>query len=108
MLFFCLVVPSNAQTDKEKTTHGDKLTLECAVCHVTQNWTKIKTDQFNHKKTNFPLVGQHKIVGCRQCHTSLDFSKAKSECAECHKDVHQGTVGRDCERCHNANSWLVP
>ena len=108
ILFLCSVVMTHAQTSDVKSTHGDKLTLECAVCHVTENWTKIKTDQFNHKKTNFPLEGQHKSVGCRQCHTNLDFSKAKSECAECHKDVHQSTVGRDCARCHNSNSWIVP
>lgn len=107
LLFILTSLFSHAQTSSEKATHGDKLTMECSVCHVTENWTKIKTDKFNHKKTNFPLLGQHKITTCRQCHISLYFSKAKSECSECHKDVHQGTVGNACERCHNTNSWIV-
>ena len=89
------------------STHGDKLKIECTVCHFTDKWTKIKTDGFDHKDTKYPLLGQHKIVDCRKCHTSLDFSQAKSACTDCHSEIHQGTVGRDCESCHNASSWIV-
>lgn len=90
-----------------QSPHGDKLSIKCNVCHTTDNWIKIKTDSFNHDKTSFQLIGQHKTVACRQCHTSLDFSKAKTECSACHSDIHQQTVGNDCERCHNNSSWLV-
>lgn len=102
ILFTCLLFNSHAEP-----THGDKLKMECTVCHFTDKWNKIKTDGFNHKQTSFPLLGQHKIVECRKCHPTLDFSQAKSECFECHADVHQGTVGRDCENCHNAASWMI-
>ena len=62
---------------------------------------------FNHNKTKFALTGQHTDVNCRQCHSSLIFSEAKTECNECHQDVHQATTGLDCSRCHTPASWLV-
>ena len=91
----------------EKSPHGEKLNINCSVCHTTDNWNKIKTREFDHNKTKFPLVGQHKTVDCRKCHTSLTFSESKKECSACHIDIHQGTVGNDCERCHTPNSWIV-
>jgi len=77
------------------------------MCHSTDSWTKIKTNAFNHDQTDFPLVGQHKVVACRKCHTDLVFSNAKTDCNACHADVHQQTVGLDCERCHTPASWIV-
>jgi Zn finger protein HypA/HybF involved in hydrogenase expression len=103
--FFILFICIFAQAET-KSPHGDKLKVDCAVCHVTENWHKIQPN-FNHNKTKFPLTGQHKSIGCRKCHISLDFSKAKTECNQCHTDVHQGTTGRDCDRCHSTKSWIV-
>lgn len=91
----------------EKSPHGQNLKINCTDCHVTENWNKTKTGIFNHNKTKYPLVGQHKAVDCRKCHTSLEFSQAKMDCNACHKDVHQGTVGQDCARCHTSNTWIV-
>jgi len=96
-----------ATTFATNSPHGAKMKIDCTVCHNTDNWNKLKQEGFDHKKTGFPLVGQHKTVSCRKCHTSLVFSETKKECASCHKDIHQGTVGRDCARCHNSNSWIV-
>ena len=91
----------------EKSPHGEKLKINCVVCHNTDDWKKIKTGEFNHNKTNFALMGQHKTVGCKKCHPTLEFSKAKTECSACHVDIHQETVGQDCARCHTTNSWIV-
>jgi Cytochrome c7 and related cytochrome c len=90
-----------------QSPHGKTFKVNCAVCHDTKDWKNVRTESFDHSKTKFPLVGQHKMLECRKCHTTLDFSKAKTECSACHADVHQQTVGRDCERCHTPNSWLV-
>ena len=90
-----------------KSPHGENFKKDCAICHTADNWNKIKRDGFNHNKTNFPLVGQHKAVNCRKCHTSLVFSKAPTGCSACHTDLHEGTVGKDCARCHTSNSWIV-
>lgn len=105
-ILFCVIFIVEAKSADAKSPHGAKLKVECAVCHVTDNWTKIKSG-YDHSKTKFPLMGQHKMVDCRKCHISLDFSVVKSKCSECHTDVHQGTTGNDCERCHTTKSWIV-
>lgn len=98
--FICLNISA-------KSPHGDNLKFTCAQCHSTDNWTKMKFSGFNHTKTNFPLIGQHKLVNCKTCHTNLEFSKVKKDCNECHTDIHQQTVGQDCQRCHTSKSWIV-
>lgn len=107
IIFLILPLLMAVSVQAKKSPHGEKFSIDCTVCHVTENWHKIKPG-FDHNKTRFPLVGQHRMVGCRKCHISMEFSKAKTKCSECHTDVHQGTVGNDCERCHNTTSWIVP
>jgi len=92
---------------RAESPHGKNFAIDCATCHQTENWTSIKANGFNHNKTNFPLTGQHKALGCKKCHSSLVFSEAKADCNACHADLHQGTVGKDCARCHTTNSWIV-
>jgi len=95
------------QVKASTSPHGDKLKKECSLCHVAENWTKIKPTGFDHKKTKFPLRGQHSAVACKSCHPTLVFDKAPLECVACHTDMHEGTVGKDCGRCHTQNSWVV-
>lgn len=90
-----------------ESPHGKKFKVDCASCHSTSNWELKEKNNFNHSKTGFPLEGQHKMLKCRECHTSLVFSQAAKTCANCHKDMHQGTVGTDCNRCHTTRSWIV-
>lgn len=103
-LFISIFIISNICA---KSPHGDGFKLTCSQCHTTDNWTKMKPTGFDHNKTKFPLVGQHKMIGCKKCHPTLEFSKAKTECSDCHIDMHQQTLGRDCGRCHTPNSWIV-
>jgi len=106
--FIALLLCTVWSLQAAKCPHGANFKLECASCHSPESW---KVDEgkvtFDHSKTRFPLVGQHKMVSCRKCHTDLEFSRAKTDCNACHTDVHQQTTGRDCERCHTPNSWLV-
>ncbi|MDP1622012.1 MAG: hypothetical protein Q8M08_06695 [Bacteroidales bacterium] len=67
----------------------------------------MKTLSFNHGSTQFPLIGQHRSVNCRLCHTSLEFVKTGAECIDCHTDMHNQTLGHDCVRCHTPKSWVV-
>src|ERR1035437_9463035 len=91
-----------------KSPHGESFNKECTLCHVTENWTKIKPDGFNHNKTGFPLIGQHNAVSCKKCHPTLVFEdKTPRACVSCHNDIHEGTVGKDCGRCHTQNNWFV-
>lgn len=107
LILYILFSTFAVTTFARNSPHGANFKIDCAVCHTADNWKKIKDGGFNHNKTRFPLVGQHKTANCRQCHKSLDFSKAPTDCASCHTDMHQGTVGRDCQRCHKPTSWIV-
>jgi hypothetical protein len=98
---------SGVQVNALKSPHGDNFKKECTICHVADNWTKIKQDGFNHNKTKFPLKGQHSGVSCKKCHPTLVFDTAPRECVVCHADMHEGTVGKDCGRCHTQNNWFV-
>lgn len=104
-LFFALLFSSIYA----ESPHGKGFKMDCGICHNPEGWKfKEKGNTFNHNKTHFPLLGQHKMVNCRLCHPSLVFSEAPRSCVSCHKDMHQGTVGPDCESCHNNQSWIVP
>ena len=106
LLVLCLFMAFFKQ--QTNSPHGTNFKESCSLCHSSKGWqldTAIYS--FDHNKTKFALTGQHIATGCRQCHTTLVFSTAKSECNECHMDVHQATTGLDCARCHTTNSWLV-
>lgn len=88
--------------------HGEGFKISCSKCHSSKGWQLDKEIySFDHNTTKLPLKGQHTVVDCRKCHTTLVFSAAKSNCIDCHKDVHQTSVGFDCSRCHTPASWLV-
>jgi len=92
----------------QKSPHGDSFKTNCDDCHKTSGWkVDLKTISFDHKTTKFPLIGQHQVVNCKECHTSLEFARAQSECNGCHTDIHEQTVGNECARCHTPNSWVV-
>ena len=107
LLVFTFFMFFNVQVSALKSPHGENFKKECSLCHVTENWSEIKSTGFNHNKTKFPLKGQHNSVSCKKCHPTLVFDKAPLECAVCHTDIHEGTVGKDCGRCHTQNSWIV-
>lgn len=105
LLIFCLLLLLNRQTN---SPHGADFKISCKTCHSTKGWQLDKEIySFDHNKTKLPLVGQHAVINCKQCHPTLVFSDAKTHCIECHNDVHQLTVGLDCSRCHTPASWLV-
>jgi hypothetical protein len=95
-------------TQQPKSPHGTDFKISCNVCHSSKGWHMDKSVySYDHDKSKFALTGQHTVINCRQCHTSLIFNEAKMECNECHQDVHQASTGQDCARCHITASWLV-
>ena len=91
-----------------QSPHGEQFSINCSDCHTSSGWQPLREDMvFDHNTTRFDLNGQHAIVDCRSCHSSMVFSEASTECISCHMDIHQQTVGQDCARCHTANNWLV-
>lgn len=88
---------------------------ECEKCHTTESWSSIN---FNHKLTDFELLGKHNKISCNGCHKILDsltnqkeskFVSINKECINCHEDVHfnQFKVNgkTDCLRCHIFDNW---
>ncbi|MBK7980955.1 MAG: hypothetical protein IPK06_13330 [Ignavibacteriae bacterium] len=91
-----------------QSPHGEKFDFNCEVCHTTNSWkVDLKKIKFDHNKTNFELIGRHKILDCQSCHNTLKFSETKSNCFDCHLNIHQNTVEQNCEQCHTSNSWVV-
>jgi hypothetical protein len=79
----------------------------CDSCHSSSSWKSPIT--FDHELTDFPLLGQHLVAGCAQCHRTLDFSAVSTVCKDCHakQDVHDGKLGAKCDSCHNPNAWSI-
>lgn len=66
---------------------------------------ELKSGNFDHARTNFPLTGRHKRVACESCHTKTLIGTPR-DCIACHKkdDVHRGRR-LDCAACHTTNRW---
>lgn len=92
--------------------HQGKLSPKCADCH---NFNSFKhATGFDHSKTHFPLLGEHKNVACIKCHkteivngkTAQKFSSLQfANCTPCHEDVHQNRFGQNCKACHTEESF---
>ena len=97
--------------------HGDPhrgaFAQACEACHTTSGWKKVPAgQQFDHSKTNFPLLGKHAEVDCVKCHADADFKKpvAFARCADCHMDAHGGQFAErqdhgECASCHTVDGW---
>ena len=83
--------------------------LDCASCHSAQAWSPLKEHpDFDHNRTDFPLLGAHTRTQCASCHLELRFDEPKlqvDDCASCHVDVHQGNLSDNCASCHNSESF---
>jgi hypothetical protein len=86
----------------------------CESCHSTASWKKVNASmQFDHSKTQYPLLGMHLKVGCSDCHQGGDFKKplAFARCANCHApDPHKGQFQAraskgECSECHTVEGW---
>jgi hypothetical protein len=88
-------------------SHRGQQGKECNSCHNDLGW-KHKV-RFNHDLSGFPLLGQHAISPCEECHLDSAFKDASSNCISCHKtdDTHKQTLGTSCNRCHNPNGWKL-
>ena len=87
---------------------------KCEFCHQTDKWAVVN---FDHKVTEFSLIGKHASQTCRKCHekeiipgsNKILFASTGKNCEACHKDVHFGQFKEkgisDCEKCHGFNEW---
>lgn len=64
----------------------------------------------SHDRTNFPLVGKHRILSCTDCHINKVFEGTPTACEVCHwerrqDDRYRLRLGMDCGECHTPQSW---
>jgi hypothetical protein len=77
-----------------KDPHGGQFARSkypgCVTCHGVEAW---KTLKFSHDKTEFPLVGKHIPVPCKDCHKSTfvvgagdirTYTGTPTRCIDCH------------------------
>ena len=80
---------------------------------------------FDHKKTGYPLAGEHRKPDCLKCHETrliedaavktmvaagqrTTFLGVGTRCATCHADEHRGQfgAGADCKSCHTVLGFV--
>jgi hypothetical protein len=93
--------------------HRGEFGATCEGCHDSESWRPF----FNadaHRRTGFPLVGQHALIPCQQCHGEMrdrTFTRAPSGCVSCHRADYDRTsftsinhsasgLSLDCQSCH--------
>ena len=95
-----------------KDVHNNKFGQNCKECHTEDSFFFNKgMKAFNHDKTNYKLLGKHKIVDCKECHkTTLTAPLKHDKCSNCHTDYHKkefakNGISPDCNQCHTNNGF---
>jgi len=86
-------------------SHNGQQGKQCRDCHSEKGWSHVT--RFNHDLSAFPLLGQHAIIPCDECHLNNAFKSASMKCVSCHQkdDSHERSMGARCALCHNPNGW---
>ena len=104
-------------SDCHADPHHGTFKQTCQTCHNTAGWKKVSTarlsENFDHSKTKYPLLGKHLQVSCTQCHSGGDFKKPLvfAQCMDCHKpDPHSGQFAKrpdkgECASCHTVDGF---
>ncbi len=107
-LSFVLILLFSGILFSQTSPHGSNLKFQCEDCHSEVSWNIIpKNINFDHNQTGFKLESQHKVIDCKQCHSTLKFEEVNKNCVSCHNNIHQNTVDIDCQKCHTTDTWLV-
>ena len=105
---------STCHTDIHQETVG----LDCSKCHTPKSWM-VEDINGLHQISRFPLVGNHLVADCAQCHPrypDLYFEVLDIDCYSCHKEDYNSTISpnhteagfsTDCMLCHSitAEVW---
>lgn len=95
-----------------KDVHENKFGQNCKQCHTEESFHLVKgMKSFDHDKTDFKLIGKHKLVPCKECHkTSLTAPIKHNNCSDCHSDYHKKEFAKngitpDCNTCHTNDGF---
>ena len=116
-------------TDCHRDAHTGTATLagrivDCASCHVVDDWQPSTYTVAQHRQTKYPLEGRHQQVKCADCHvkhppgvpaTQLGSAgvwmrPAANVCRDCHGDDHGSQLASRpdrgaCDACHRLTGW---
>jgi hypothetical protein len=99
-------VPFNNCNSCHKDVHNGSFGQNCSSCHQTSSFKQINNSAFDHNRTNFPLIGKHKLAACNNCHKAPSGYKMKfGLCTDCHTDFHKAqfvanNAVQNCADCH--------
>ncbi|HAD12680.1 MAG TPA: hypothetical protein DCF33_09610 [Saprospirales bacterium] len=92
--------------------HQQTLGTDCRRCHDANDWL-IDDITALHQDNGFPLLGNHLLAECTDCHHSesyLKFERIGNLCVDCHLQEFQATTSpnhvaagysTDCSMCHD-------
>jgi hypothetical protein len=100
--------------------HQESVGLDCSRCHTSNSWIVEDINRI-HQERRFPLLGNHLLADCAQCHSgysNLYFEPINVDCYDCHEKDYNATTfpnhstagfSTDCEMCHsiNADGWTA-
>ena len=116
-------------TDCHRDAHAGTATLagrvvDCASCHVVDDWRPSSYTVAQHRQTRYPLEGRHQQVTCADCHVKHPPGVPAAElgaagvwlrpvatvCRDCHADDHGGQLASRsdrgaCAACHRVAGW---
>ena len=100
--------------------HSMSVGDDCIRCHDERNWLVDNIPEL-HEINGFPLLGQHRLISCSECHLSesnLRWDWIGSDCTTCHIEDYHATsapnhiqlgFSLECVECHSpaSQSWGV-
>jgi hypothetical protein len=106
-------------TSCHRDVHRGALNHDCLTCHDEAHWKP--APRFNHDRTDYPLTGKHRDVGCGDCHRPVAGTVARdtasaprvfkpvahADCVACHADPHRGRFAGACRDCHVTTGFGV-
>jgi hypothetical protein len=94
-----------ADCHRKDDKHDGSLGRDCQACHGERDWKE--TGRFDHDRSRFALLGQHRNARCESCHQGGKYKDTASTCVACHRqdDKHRPSLGDDCQACHSERDW---
>lgn len=110
----------NDCVDCHTDIHNMSVGNDCVRCHDSESWLVNNIPEL-HEQNGFPLLGQHRVADCTDCHrdeSELEWSRIGNECVSCHMEDYMAALepnhqlagfSTECTECHAplAQDWTV-
>ncbi len=104
-VFTCVTCHEKKETGEQHEMIGGYIykSIDCLDCHPMGE----KGSGINHDDTDFPLVGSHMMVDCRQCHEKRMYKDTPKECYKCHKKQYDESTNPDHQKLNLETDCLI-